>query len=70
MEAGSSGGPDRNQVYRLSNTTVVTHFWVPTNKKNIYNNNKKKRKKKNLNSVVLTLFLNPRPHAVGVEPRQ
>jgi hypothetical protein len=30
MEAGSSGGPDRNQVYRLSNTTTnnlqMTHI--------------------------------------------
>jgi hypothetical protein len=30
MEAGSSGGPDRNQVYRLSNTTAnnlqMTHI--------------------------------------------
>jgi hypothetical protein len=25
---------------------VVTHFWVPTNKKNIYNNKKKKKKKR------------------------
>jgi hypothetical protein len=48
---------------------VVTHFWVPTNKKkyNNNNNNNNKKKKKNLNSVVLTLFLYP-PRSMPLEP--
>jgi hypothetical protein len=51
MEVGSSGRPDKNQVYRLSNTTadnlrttrsvstvgsVITQFWVIPKKINFF----------------------------------
>jgi hypothetical protein len=47
---------------------VVTHFWVPTNKKKYNNNNKKKEEFEQcrFDTVPLPAAL----HAVGAEPRQ
>jgi len=52
---------------------VVTHFWVPTNKKKyiyIYNNNKIKKKKEFEQCRFDTVPLPAALHAVGAEPRQ
>jgi hypothetical protein len=48
---------------------VVTHFWVPTNKKK-YNNNNNKKKKEFEQCRFDTVPLPAALHAVGAEPRQ
>jgi hypothetical protein len=55
----------------LSLSLVVTHFWVPTNKKKIYNNNNNNNKKKEFEQCRFdTVPLPAALHAVGAEPRQ
>jgi len=55
-------------------THVVTHFWVPTNKKKIYNNNNNNNNNNNKKEFEQCRFDTvPLPaalHAVGAEPRQ